>query len=160
MVENLCKDGKEIIATLTPEKAHLWHMATGVGNELFELEQADLNADRNNTLEELGDLEFFMEGLRAATGVERDDVLTGNYWNQFIDVTDVVKKHVVYNKELDVSALMAGLNQIEHMMKTIRCDYKLSREETLQHCITKLNDRYSSGGYTDKQAQDRADKNQ
>jgi hypothetical protein len=159
LVENLCKDGKEIIATLTPEKAHLWHMATGVGNEIFELEQADINADRENVIEELGDLEFFMEGLRTGTGIERNDVL-GKGWTLPIDVTDVVKKHVVYNKDLDLQALLAGLGQVEQMMEVIRNNYKLNREETLQHCIIKLNGRYSSGEYTDKQAQDRADKNQ
>lgn len=34
--------------------------------------------DRANVVEELGDLEFYMEGLRQATGITREECLEGN----------------------------------------------------------------------------------
>lgn len=71
MVSGLKKPGDAILANLTGDKADLWHMATGVAGEGGELLDAikrhvvygkDLDVD--NVIEELGDLEFFMEGVR------------------------------------------------------------------------------------------------
>lgn len=109
MVHVLAKPGADIIATLTPEKAHMLHMAVGVSGEAGELLDAVKKAvvynkplDRENVVEELGDLEFYMEGLRAGLGI--------------------------------------------------------TREETIQGNIAKLGERYKGFTYTDKAAQDRADK--
>lgn len=109
MVAALAKPGADIVATLSPENAHTLHMAVGVSGEAGELLDAIKKAtiynkpmDRENVIEELGDLEFYMEGLRQ------------------------------------------GLN--------------ITREETIEANIAKLGVRYSSGSYSDKQAQERADK--
>ena len=109
MVNSLAKPGEDIIVTLTPEMAHNWHMATGVSGEAGELLDAvkkyaiyNKPADRENIIEELGDLEFYMEGLRQG--------------------------------------------------------FNISREETLYANVKKLGVRYSSKKYSDKQAQERADK--
>ena len=109
MVKALAKPGKDIVATLSPEGAHLLHMAVGVSGESGELLDTIKKAvvynkplDSENVIEELGDLEFYMEGLRQALGI--------------------------------------------------------TREETLNANIAKLEVRYSSGSYSDAQAQDRADK--
>lgn len=37
MVQGLAKSGDKIISQLSPEMAHLWHMATGVAGEAGEL---------------------------------------------------------------------------------------------------------------------------
>lgn len=109
MVEFLAKPGKQIIEDLTPESAHPLHMAMGVSGEAGELLDAikkvaiyAKDADRANIVEELGDLEFYMEGLRQGLGI--------------------------------------------------------TREETIQANIEKLSKRYVSGGYSNQQAQERADK--
>lgn len=109
MVAALVKPGEDIIASLTPAKADLWHMGTGVSGEAGELLDAikrvavyNKPIDLENVIEELGDLEFFMEGIRQNLGITREQTLLGN--------------------------------------------------------IAKLGKRYSEGKYSDKQAQDRADK--
>jgi len=109
MVAALAKPGADIIASLTPEKAHAIHMAIGISGEAGELLDAikkyviyNKTVDRENVVEELGDLEFYIEGIRQGLGI--------------------------------------------------------TREETIAHNIAKLGTRYSSGKYSDKQAQERADK--
>lgn len=91
MVALLGKDGTQIMATMTPEKAHLWHMATGIATEAGEL----LDAVKKHVMynqplkvrfkdgdgsveEELGDLEFYMEGLRRPLEMTRDETRIAN----------------------------------------------------------------------------------
>ena len=109
LVKALLKSGTDIQSTMTASKANLVHLALGIAGEAGEVLDAIKKAaiynkplDRENIIEELGDLEFYMEGLRQAIGVSRKEVLDTN--------------------------------------------------------IQKLGIRYSSGKYSDKQAQDRADK--
>lgn len=110
MVAALAKPGSDIIASLSADNAHLLHMAVGVSGEAGELLDAikkgaiyNKPLNRENIIEELGDIEFYMEGLRQGLGI--------------------------------------------------------TREETIEANIAKLGVRYSSGTYSDKQAQERADKN-
>lgn len=85
MVKKLAKTGEAIVASLTPDAAHLWHMATGVSGEAGELLDAVKKyaiyvklIDRQNVIEELGDLEFYMEGIRNGLGITREETLTHN----------------------------------------------------------------------------------
>lgn len=109
MVASLVKDGAQIKDELTPLQAHLLHMAAGASTEANELLDAikahtiyQKPLDLDNVIEELGDLEFFMEGLRDALGIQR--------------------------------------------------------EVTLAHNMKKLSKRYSSGSFSNAEAQNRADK--
>ena len=108
LVLKLAKPGADIIASLTPEKADLLHMAVGVSGEAGEL-------------------------------------------------LDAVKKHVVYNKPLDVNNVVEELGDIEFYMAKIRASLFLTRREILQHNLDKLTKRYGEK-YTDAAAQARADK--
>ncbi len=110
LVAALAKPGADIVATLTAEDAHSLHMAVGIAGEVGKLLDAVKKAaiyrkliDRVNVVEELGNLEFYMEGLRQGLGI--------------------------------------------------------TRQEVLDHNIAKLSERYNSGTYSDKHAQERADKN-
>lgn len=85
MVSLLKKPGEAILDTLTPEKCDLWHMATGIVGEAGELTDAIKKAvaynkelDRENVIEELGDLEFYLEGLRQILGISRTLTLQHN----------------------------------------------------------------------------------
>lgn len=85
MVARLAKPGDKILATLTPDKAHLLHMAVGIATEAGELLDAikkyaiyNKPVDFENVIEELGDLEFYMQGLRAEFDIARDDTLRHN----------------------------------------------------------------------------------
>lgn len=87
MVAQLSKPGDSIRNELTPKQAHLLHMAVGISGEAGELLDAvkkhaiyQKSLDVTNVVEELGDLEFFMEGLRAALGISRDEVLAKNIY--------------------------------------------------------------------------------
>lgn len=81
----LAKPGADIVASLTPESAHALHMAVGVAGEAGELLDAVKKfaiyvkpIDRENVVEELGDLEFYMEGLRSGLGITREETLLHN----------------------------------------------------------------------------------
>lgn len=86
MVSKLAKPGEEILADLTPQRAHIWHMASCIQGEAGELFDAVKKPciyakgafDRDNVVEELGDIEFYMEGLRQAFGITREETIVAN----------------------------------------------------------------------------------
>lgn len=84
-VMSKAKPGQNIICQMTPAKAHLLHMAMGASGEAGELLDAIKKAviynkwlDRDNVIEEMGDLEFYMAGLRKEIGVTREEVISSN----------------------------------------------------------------------------------
>jgi len=85
MVKNLAKDGQQILDSITPLKMHKIHMAMGVAGEAGEIIDAvkkevayNKEQDRMNIIEELGDLEFYMAGLRQAYDITREETLVHN----------------------------------------------------------------------------------
>lgn len=85
MVRALAKPGDIIASEMSGSDAHMLHMAVGVSGEAGELLDAIKKAviyrkpiDRENVVEELGDLEFYMEGLRQGLGISREETLTAN----------------------------------------------------------------------------------
>jgi NTP pyrophosphatase (non-canonical NTP hydrolase) len=85
MVKALAKSGDLIAAEITAEDAHLIHMAIGISGESGELLDAikkkviyRKHLDIENIIEELGDLEFYMEGLRQGLAITREQTLKAN----------------------------------------------------------------------------------
>lgn len=85
LVKALVKPGEDIINELTPQKAELWHMAScipGEAGELFDAVKKHViygkELDRENVIEELGDLEFYLEGLRQILNITRPECLAHN----------------------------------------------------------------------------------
>ena len=85
MVKTLAKDGEAIRSSFTAQDAHNLHMAVGACGEAGELLDAVKRQtiyrkplDRANVIEELGDLEFYMEGLRQGLGITREETLQAN----------------------------------------------------------------------------------
>ncbi len=85
MVSALAKPGEAILESLTPQRAHLWHMASCVPGEAGELFDAVKKSviygkpiDIENVVEELGDIEFYLRGLRDALGITREETLRSN----------------------------------------------------------------------------------
>ena len=85
MVARLQKPGNSILFEMAPEQAQLLHMAIGVSGESGELLDAvkkhviyQKPLDRANMVEELGDLEFYMQGVRQMTGISRKECLEQN----------------------------------------------------------------------------------
>ena len=164
MVRRLTKPGSAILETMTADRMNLLHMAVGLSGEAAELLAAS-DVDYPNMLEELGDCEFYIEGLRQAVGVE--PVATGRMVHPKVrvplaiaagEVLDQVKKHVIYNKPLDMDALRAALYALEQGMVAARNFARVTRDQCLAANVEKLGVRYQGLVYSDQAAQHRADK--
>lgn len=85
MVLSLAKTGEAIAKECDAIKANLMHHAVGVASEAGELLDAvkknfiyNKPVDRENVIEELGDLEFYIAGIREALAITRDQTLEAN----------------------------------------------------------------------------------
>jgi len=85
LVKALVKPGEIIKQELTASDASVWHMAScipGEAGELFDAIKKRViyrkTLDRANVVEELGDLEFYMEGLRQELNITREECLQAN----------------------------------------------------------------------------------
>ena len=85
LVRALVKPGEQIKAEVTPKEMHLLHMIIGLCGESGELLDALKKAiiyrkplDRDNVVEELGDLEFYLEGIRQGLYITREETLEHN----------------------------------------------------------------------------------
>jgi NTP pyrophosphatase (non-canonical NTP hydrolase) len=84
-VRALCKPGNAVIEDLNTTSAHLLHMAVGVSGEAGELLDAikrhalyKKDLDIKNTIEELGDLMFYMQGVMNTLGITWDQIADAN----------------------------------------------------------------------------------
>lgn len=75
------------------------------------------------------------------------------------ELLDAIKKHVIYKKALDRDNVVEELGDMEFYMEQLRQRLDISRQETIEHNIIKLSERYASLSYSDQAAQERADKN-
>lgn len=181
LVAALVKPPAAIIDWLTPFTADIWHGATGVAGEGGELLEAILfrkngEYDRVNIREELGDLYFYIEQLVQRTGIfidwtnalciANDQIISGDMALpnaaavavHSSQVLDTVKKAAIYNKALDTELLTNQLNTLAMAALTVGLQFGLSQQECLNANIGKLSKRYEGIRYSDKAAQDRADK--
>lgn len=170
LVAALAKPGDAILATLTADKAHAWHMASCIPGEAGELYQPllayekDGNLDKDNLIEELGDYEFYAQGLRDVYGISFDETVSDLWksWSDLpgraADVFDVAKKWVIYNKPIDRDAMVTALKNLEAVISTIRWRFGIDRNDTLGANVMKLGVRYDGLAYSDAAAQQRADK--
>ena len=85
MVDDLAKPGQAIVDGMNANAAHILHMTIGIAGEAGELLDAikkhviyGKDLDVENVIEELGDLEFYMEGLRAVLSLSRKEILMAN----------------------------------------------------------------------------------
>jgi NTP pyrophosphatase (non-canonical NTP hydrolase) len=85
LVFELAKPGQDIVDELTPMQAFALHMAIGVSGEAGELLDTikkfaiyQKPVDFTNLVEELGDIEFYLEGIRQAFSLDREDILKAN----------------------------------------------------------------------------------
>lgn len=176
----LAKPGADIVASLDADTAHLLHMAVGLAGEASELMEAAMGQDKQNVVEELGDCEFYADGLAhnpAIVGCEQAllnvnpllpqsaSTLLMRFSIACGDVLDIVKKVAIYNKPLDqqfYEKLNAALHVVHQYKRGIYTMWNIKRVDALaanhQKLMTGKNARYASGTYSDQQAQERADK--
>lgn len=107
-VAALTKSGATILSELTAEDANVIHLALGVCGEAGEL-------------------------------------------------ADAIKKAVIYRKPIDLQNVIEELGDLEFYLEAVRQAYGITRLQTIQRNRAKLSKRYAKG-YSNKQAQDRADK--
>jgi len=79
------KAGHLDVPQLTATQCDLTHMSMGIVGEAAEVMEIlvdhillDKPLDRKNLVEELGDIEFYLEGFRQAIGVSRQEILETN----------------------------------------------------------------------------------
>lgn len=108
LVLDLVKPGETIREEMTAHDAHLLHMAIGICGEAGEIIDAIKKraiyrspVDIQNIIEELGDLEFYMEGLRLGLQLTREECLASN----------VAKLRVRYGKRYSNDAAIARLDK-------------------------------------------------
>ena len=161
LVAALVKPGNDILAGLTAESADLWHAATGVAGEGTEICLAFLNfaiegtLDKENLVEELGDMEFYLQQLRTNVGIERDE-LEGTDAEFLFSPEPVEMGSIVAVAAGDV--LEVALCKLEGPLRAIRYMSGITLEEVLEANIAKLSVRYAGRTYSDEAAQNRADK--
>ena len=183
MVRVLAKSGSAIADEMTQTNAHLLHMAIGISGEAAELLSAyvtstelRIDPDHENVVEELGDLEFYIEGFRQGLSVTRVDAhklyatpFDSQYTKQREwlsvklsvasgDLLDMVKKFTIYQKPLPVNDTIKQIVLIDNILECIRECEGLTYQQVLDANITKLGKRYEGFKYTDQAAQTRADK--
>jgi len=85
LVIDLAKSGHTIVEEMSSQQAHLLHMILGISGEAGELLDSikkyviyQKPLDIDNVIEELGDLEFYIEGLRSSLGITRNETLAHN----------------------------------------------------------------------------------
>lgn len=105
MVTALRKPGEAIMEEMTAFQADMLHMAVGVSGESGELLDAIKKhaiygkpLDIDNVVEELGDLEFYMEGLRQVLALHREDTLDANFTKLTHSVTGRFKAGTYSNE--------------------------------------------------------------
>jgi len=84
-VNSIVKPGDEIVRQLTPQQAHLLHMAVGVSGEAGELLDAvkkhcvyQKQINLENVIEEAGDILFYLTGLLNELDVSLEDCIIAN----------------------------------------------------------------------------------
>jgi NTP pyrophosphatase (non-canonical NTP hydrolase) len=84
-VNSIVKPGDEIVRQLTPQQAHLLHMAVGVSGEAGELLDAvkkhcvyQKQIDIDNIKEEAGDILFYLTGLLNELELSLEDCIIAN----------------------------------------------------------------------------------
>lgn len=84
-VNSIVKPGDEIIRQLTPQQAHLLHMAVGVSGEAGELLDAikkhcvyQKQINLENVIEEAGDILFYLTGMLNELDLSLEDCINAN----------------------------------------------------------------------------------
>jgi hypothetical protein len=167
------KQGEAIIADLTPEKAHLLHMAVGVMGEVCELID---HKTEENFLEECGDIEFFLQGMTTGNNnigwhEYYRGVLIHSLFEPSMPLSDVcgemllaagrmldlVKKFTIYDKPPAYADITQEWNNIHNCLDWIYILKDTTREKILAANVDKLNKRYVKG-FSNEEAQQRNDK--
>lgn len=76
------------------------------------------------------------------------------------EIIDTVKKYAIYNKELDPANIREEIGDCLFYLQGLADGIDATLEEIIRENRDKLDKRYYSGSFSDRQAQERADKNE
>jgi hypothetical protein len=167
LVQMLAKPGDEIISSLTPERAHLWHMATGLIGEAMEVYlhiiRNGVVAEDKEVLGELGDCAFFIEGFVSVMRVHGEEdgygIINRNHSDvqnsrrelvlksahlflaYVTELHNLVKKVATYNTDISpelVEKISASLNGCRTFLHDLACLFDFSMDEVKEANIKKL----------------------
>ena len=122
LVKALCKNAEVIAEEMTPFKAHILHMGAGITGEAGEigdlLKKAAIYGnllDFDKLIEEMGDLEFYLEGLRQYLKITRQEVLefniaklTERYGQKYTDKAAIQRKDVTERNFIGMQKVTAS----------------------------------------------------
>ena len=182
-VSGLAKPGQAIIDSLSPTLAELWHMAGELRGEFLELEIAINKRDRQNILEEAGDMLFFLQGGLSSISLylhTRSDLqefcrkLTREHYHEFFqrnphlvirqqpveEFATRAKRIVIYGQAIAAhrsKMKVAALAIVYHLMDLLEY-HGFTLEDAFTSNREKLAQRYQALGYSDSASTERADK--
>jgi len=170
MAKRVIKSPDEIMKTLSPTKIQVDHMVHGLVSESYEIQEALRNKDLENLIEELGDLELYLEGLFSLFGLNKSMIFiqelapldpTIGLFSTIVDLQDSAKKYLFYNELLRFEEIKNQVIKLESYMIKFMNFFEIPREEVLLGNMNKLekgdNPRYKDG-YSDDDARIRKDK--
>lgn len=180
-VAGLFKPGADIHREVSHSDCALLHAALGIAGELGELTIADCNQDRNDVLEQAGDLFFYCRATRNILELEFSSITTTSLHDIVIaaglsldkqgttcEILSACASHVIddlkritiyrtaYNKP-ELKQLNRRLGHLELIVAKILSQYNFTVEQCIQHNIDKLLDRHPKGTFTNAAALAKAD---
>lgn len=173
LVSRLFKTGEALLPTMTSHKMTLLHAAIGISGESGEILDSQTEF---NLLQELGDTRFYVEALLQALDSNEEDARSlplppaNNHFSGVPserakrrisivagNILDLVKKHAIYNKELDRDAILQQVHAILIAVEALCSQEAISDEEVHRENLSKLSERYNGLVYSDAAANARKD---
>jgi len=173
MVTNLFKADSHSFNT---DAAAIMHSAVGIMGEVIELVNS---SDRDNVIEEAGDLEFYIESLLQSIKFDVTDMHTLDSKRAMVaahegpvyipetliasaaEILDYTKKAWVYHKPMEGGlrlAIAASLGTLCGALQRFYAEEGLNHADILAANQEKLAKRYPDGVYSNQHAQSRLDK--
>ena len=170
MVRRLFKDPTTI--HLTPDQINLLHAAVGLAGEageVLDLVLKDEASRRDELVNELGDVEFYLESVRQALGITFPclGMDTQSQATPLEDAAgmsvcacsllDAAKKSAFNGRDDQLEALHTEVFKMACFLDLVRSHFNITRQETLDANIAKLGARYDGFEYSDEAAAARRD---
>jgi NTP pyrophosphatase (non-canonical NTP hydrolase) len=94
---------------MSTDEAYMYHALLGIISELGELYDSVLMRDKLNTIEELGDLEWYLALARKAVATTQDEVQEANIRKLMERFPDKFNEKDVVNRDLDAERGAIGM---------------------------------------------------
>ena len=99
----------KMMPPMSTDEAYMYHALLGIISELGELYDSVLMRDKLNTIEELGDLEWYLALARNAVGTTQDEVQEANIRKLMERFPDKFNEKDVVNRDLDAERGAIGM---------------------------------------------------